>query len=149
VSVGDPLHVNEVNHTSALKKLADVLNKKTTATTAPWNSALYGAMPARNGTTANLPSKSSVTNANWGTTLQGPVALVNAGSNCSAVAFTGTKPITGFAWAVVYDVAESGNTKNVWIQLDVTSPHETWGEVSETAKGTNVTGVSDAVLGGG
>jgi hypothetical protein len=149
VAVGDPLYVNEGNHTSALKTLGDVLNQKTTATTTPWNASLYGALPPRNGTTANLPSKSSVTAANWGTTLQGPVALVDAGTNCAAVAFTGSKPITGFAWAVVYDTANSGSTKNVWIQLDVTSPHETWGDVDETAKGTNVTGVGDASLGGG
>jgi hypothetical protein len=148
VATGDPLYVNEGNHTSAIKTVADIINKKTTQTTEPWDTAKYGPMPLRDGIHANVKKDSSVTNANWGNTFQGVVALVDGGTSCNTVSFTGTKPITGFAWAILYDVSDTTDTKNIWMQIDVNAPHEVWGDIDDDAKGTNVTGVGDSTLGG-
>jgi hypothetical protein len=147
IDEGDPFYVNEGQADSALKQVADILNNKTTAPVKPWDTTL-GALPARNGTTANSPSVSSIASKNYGTTLQGLIALVDGGTNCKTVSFTGTKTITGLAWGVVYDVANAGNTKNVWIQLDTKNIHQAWGDSSPTAKGTSVQGTGDASLGG-
>jgi len=148
VGTGDPMYVNEGNHTSAIKTVADIINKKTSQTTQTWDPSKYGPMPARDGIQANVKKDSAVTTANWGNTFQGVVALVDGGTSCNTVSFTGTKPITGFAWAILYDVSDTTTTKNIWMQIDVTAPHEVWGEPDENAKGTNVTGVGDASLGG-
>lgn len=148
VAVGDVMHVNEGNHTSAIKKVSSILNKQTSVETVPWDGSLYGPLPARDGVSANTVAQSGVKPANWGNTLQGVVAFVDAGADCDSVSFTGEKPITGFAWGVVYDVKESGSGKNVYIQLDVTAEHQLWGDVDESAVGNNVLGVGAAALGG-
>ena len=103
----------------------------------PWNASLYGSMPARDGVDANKPGQSSVNAGNWGTTLQGVVALVDGGANCDAVNFPGEFPVTGFAWAVVYDVRNTGSVKNVFMLLDTSTEHDTWGDVGdpETVEG--------------
>ncbi len=148
IAVGDLMHVNEGSHTSALQKTADILNQQTTVETAPWDATLYGPLPARDGVGANTPGQSGVSAANWGNTLQGVVAFVDGGGDCDAVSFTGAKTITGFAWGVVYDVKKSGSNKNVYIQVDVNSDHQIWGDVDEDAVGENVLGVGAAALGG-
>jgi hypothetical protein len=148
IAVGDPMHVNEGNHTSAIQKLADILNEATAVEVVPWDAALYGPMPARDGVSANTAAQSAVTAANWGNTLQGVVAFVDGGDDCDNVSFTGEIPITGFAWAVIYDVKQSGSNKNVWMQLDVNAEHQIWGDVDESAVGDNVLGVGAASLGG-
>jgi hypothetical protein len=128
ISRGDMVFTNEGSHSSALQALADILNQRTEAETARWDPHMLGAMPARDGTDANAPKDSAVSTANWGTTLQGIVPLVDAGDNCEGVNFPGEFPITRFAWAVVYDVMDKGSSKNVYMMLDLLSPHDTWGE---------------------
>ena len=67
--------------------------------------------------------------------LEGPVALVDAGDDCSDVDFTGSLPMTGIAWAMIFDVKSSGSPKVLQVQLDVTTEHEIWGEVDTTLEG--------------
>ena len=149
IQIGDTMYVNEGGHTSALHALGDILNNRTTAPVEAWDPEVFGSMPARDGVDANLPKNSGVSNKNWGTTLQGPVALIDGGADCNAVAFPGEYPITGFAWAVVYDVQDTSTGKNVFMLLDVVAEHEIWGEVDEGGSpDQNVTGTSDASLGG-
>ncbi|HEX4933787.1 MAG TPA: pilus assembly protein TadG-related protein, partial [Gemmatimonadaceae bacterium] len=83
IEVGDPIYVNEGSHTSALQTIRDILNDVAPVDPDVWDTSVYGAQPLRLGTadTANTPVQSSVTAANWGHTLEGPVALVNAGTN--------------------------------------------------------------------
>jgi hypothetical protein len=150
IAVGDTMYVNEGSHTGALHTLSQILNKQTTVETMPWDASVYGALPARDGVDANVPSQSGVKPANWGNTLQGVVALVDAGDDCGAVAFPGSYDITGFAWAVVYDMNEQGSDKNVRMLLDVTSEHDIWGDIDEDAEGgDNVLVPGDASLGSG
>ncbi|MCA9495189.1 MAG: hypothetical protein KC621_34915 [Myxococcales bacterium] len=138
IELGDPMYVNEGSHTTALQLIGDVLNNSTALVPTTWDTTLYGAMPARDGVHANLPAKSDVTVANWGNTLQGVVALVDGGTDCSAVSFTGSLTITGFAWGVVYDVQDSGSDKNVWMQLDLINEHEIWGDADDSGTGPTV-----------
>lgn len=136
IEVGDPMYVNEGNHTTAIATIAAILNDTTAVAPKPWSTTLYGPMPLRDGTHANLPTKSSVTASHWGNTLQGVVALVDGGTDCSHVTFTHSMPITGFAWAVLYDVRSTGSDKNVWMQLDLVNEHDIWGDVDDDATGT-------------
>lgn len=145
---GDPVFTNEGSHTSALQAISDILNQRTTAETTPWDATTLGPMPARDGVDANVPKSSAVSTANWGTTLQGVVPLVHAGTDCGGVDFPGEYPISRFAWAVVYDVMDKGTNKNVYMMLDVMSQHEIWGETADGAdtSGQNVLGTGVAKL---
>jgi hypothetical protein len=102
-------------------------------------------MPARGGPFANTAAISEVTNANWSHTLEGPVALVDAGSSCASVSFTGSLPMTGVAWAAIYDVSDNGSDKNIWVQLDVVNEHDIYGTFDESATG-NVLAPGDPTL---
>ena len=149
ISVGEVMNVNEGEHTSALQKIADILNGKTSKTTETWNASKYGPVPSRDGIHANTVAQSGVKPAKWGQTLQGVVAFVDGGDDCGGVDFTGEMTITGFAWALVYDVKDTGSSKNVWIQVDVNAEHQMWGDANDDAVGDNVLGVGAAALGGG
>jgi hypothetical protein len=64
------------------------------------------------------------------------------------VNFPGSFQITGFAWAVVYDVRTQGNGKNLYMMLDTTSQHDIWGKMDPDAEGgDNVVVPGDASLG--
>lgn len=130
LEVGDPMYVNEGQHNSALIRLAAILNGMHAITPSSWPSADVGALPARDGITANLPGDSAVLPAAWGNTVQGPVALVDAGS-CDSLSFTGSMEITGFTWAILYDLKALGSPKNIWVQLDFTTEHEVDGDIGD------------------
>jgi hypothetical protein len=141
--VNDPIYVNEGSHTTALQTIRDVLNDAAAIPPTRWDASLYVPIPPRDGTpdTANAyPGGSAVLGPNWENVLEGPVALVDAGSDCSNVSFTGSLPMTGVAWAVIYDVKSSGSPKNIYVQLDLVNEHEIWGETDPDAVGTNVLG---------
>jgi hypothetical protein len=138
VEVGDPIYVNEGSHTSALQTIQDILNDMSGVDPTQWDASLYGAIPARD-------ASSSVAVPRYGNTLEGPVALVDAGTDCANVDFTGSKPMTGIAWAVIYDVKVSGSVKYVKVQLDLVNDHEIWGEIDEDEEG-NVLGTGTPML---
>jgi len=140
VEVGDPIFVNEGVHDSALQTVRDIINGSSTDTWDP----VYGPAPLRDGITGNDPLNSEVTR--WGFVLEGPVALVDAGADCSAVSFVGSLPTTGIGWAVVYDVMSAGGDKNLWIQIDTVGQHSVQGGVDEAATGLNVLGKGDPIL---
>jgi hypothetical protein len=135
IELDQQIYVNEGNHTTAIKALdeiLDVLNNQSSIMPDQWDSSLYGPMPTR-------PSGSGVSASNWGNVLQGPVPLIDAGSNCSSVSFTGTKRVTGIAWAVLFDVQDSSSNKYISVQLDVVNPHDIWGD--KTSAGTSSSNV--------
>ena len=151
IEIGETLEVNEGLHATALHTTADILNDLASVSPDPWLPAVP--LPPRDGTQANLASNSEVWNSEWGNTIQGPVALVDAGS-CDNLSFgnAGSLPITGIAWGAVYDVsnpsqavAQGHPTHNVWIQLDVVTTYPTWGQADDEALG-NVMGVGDPRL---
>jgi hypothetical protein len=139
VEVGDPMFVNEGVHNSAVQTMKDILNGDAPGRDT-WDSGLYG--------TIEPPfSGSTVDPTDYGHTYEGPVALVDAGPNCSAVSFTGSLPVTQIAWAVVFDVSDSGGNKFLRIKLDVVNPHDVWGETDPGAVG-NVSAPGEPGLAG-
>jgi len=146
IKVGDPIYVDEGVKNTALSAIGDILNNKASVAPTKWNASLYGSIPLRTGTpdTANIPLKSDVVGNNWTNTLEGPVALINAGA-CNNLKFTGSYAMTGVAWAVVYDSKSSGSPKNVYIQLDIVNEHDIWGTVDTTKTG-NVLANGDPTL---
>lgn len=121
IEVGDAMYVNEGVHNSANHLLVDILNGDAPGRT-PWDTALYGSIPLQ-----RIP-ESDVNPSDYGHVFEGPVALVDAGPDCSAVSFTGSLPVVQIAWASIHDVSDSANPKFLRIQLDVVNPHEIWGE---------------------
>lgn len=145
IAVGESMYVNEGIHNAALSEISNILNDASSIEPTDWDTTMYGPTPLRDGIEANTVAQSNVTVPNWGHTLEGPVALVDAGDDCTTLSFTGTMEITGIAWAVIYDVKNQGNPKNVWIQIDVVNEHEIWGTVTEDEDG-NVLATGDPTL---
>ncbi|MEZ4236658.1 MAG: pilus assembly protein TadG-related protein [Myxococcota bacterium] len=140
VRVGQNVQVNEGVHNSALQTVRDIINTTGVTTWDP----VYGPLPLRDGVSANDLATSDVTR--YGHTLEGAVALVDGGPDCSAVSFSGPLRTTGIGWAVIYDVSAAGGDKNLWIQLDVVGEHDIWGDTDDAATGLNVLGVGTPEL---
>ena len=64
----------------------------------------------------------------YGNTFEGPIVVFDGGEDCANVKYTGDQQITGFAWAAVYDVVDTGSvkTKNIRVRLN-TIDEFTWG----------------------
>lgn len=141
VSVDQQVYVSQSVYTSALETIRDVINGTGGADSTRWNTALYGPIPARptqqnaisSRTTptstysANSISDSEIDAIRWGEVIEGVVPLVDAGSDCSAIKFGRQMKVTGFAWALIYDVAIDSKTPNIYVQLDVANSHRSWG----------------------
>ena len=119
-NVGDPVYLNNGVINSSLSEVKNVLNGGTSAPTQSWDSTRWGALPSQmSGSTVNG-------NAYGQNVLEGPIILFDAGGgNClEDTQFNRNKPITGFAWAVIYDVDSHGSGKNIRVKLDLTNPYE-------------------------
>lgn len=139
VEVGDLMQVNEGVHNAANHTIADILNGASPDPTF-WDNALYGAPPLQD------PS-SAVSLATYGrNTLEGPIALVDGGTDCSAVSFSAAMRVTGIGYAIIVDVVEAGADKKIVVQLDLVNPHEVFGTVDEDASGKNVLATGDPSL---
>lgn len=118
--VGEDVYLNNGVINASLSEVAQVLNGQTTAETSTWDSTRWGSLPSR-------MSGSTVSASEYGQhVLEGPIVLFDAGpGNClESAQFNQSKPITGFAWAVVYDVDSHGSGKNIRVKLDLTNPYE-------------------------
>lgn len=139
-NVGDPVYLNNGVINSSLSELKDVLNGSTTADTSAWDSSRWGNIPPQ-------MSGSTVSNGSYGrNVLEGPIVLFDAGGgDCLAdTQFNRNKPITGFAWAVIYDVDSHGGGKNIRVRLDLTNPYEEG--TSGGGLDTNVTAPGNGAL---
>ena len=136
VEVGGTLVVDESEHGTALDDLVALLEDRTAVAPDPWLDGV--AAPGRDGVTGNLLWNSAIAEHAWGGTMQGPVALVDAGS-CDEPTVTGSLEITGIAWGAIYDVRTTGAATNVWLQLDLVNDYEIWGDVDPDGLG-NVLG---------
>lgn len=121
-SVGDPVYLNNGELGSSFQTVRDILNDSG-PDALPWDTARWGTQPAR-------MSGSSVNAANYGNSvIEGPIMMFHAppqpGVPCgSAVQFNGSRTITGFTYAVIYDVASQGNDKNLRVRLDLTNEYD-------------------------
>jgi hypothetical protein len=131
LGVGATLQGSTGELASALSTSADILNNLTVIQPTTWDTASYGTQPARN-------PASSVFAARWSNVYEGPVAMIDAGTNCAAPNLSGTKTITGVAWGVLYDVTSTGNDKALYFQLDLKKRHDIWAKPDSTSRSRNV-----------
>lgn len=85
-----------------------------------WNETVWGPLPAQH-------KDSTVPKAVYGTVLEGPIPIFDAGPEyCSDdAAWNETLPLLGFVWGVIYDVRTKGSAsqKNVWVRVDMEHLH--------------------------
>lgn len=62
-----------------------------------------------------------------------------------AMHFTGTMPIPGFAWAMIYDGKNNENDRNIYVQLDFDKDWDLGGDTVDSGYG-NVTGLGRPTL---
>jgi hypothetical protein len=118
--IGDDVYLNNGTIASSLQKLASVLNGATSAETVAWDVARLGPIPAQ-------MANSSVQPAQFGKNiLEGPIVLFESppGVCLSKTQFNQSKPLTGFAWASIYDVATTGGDKNIRVRLDLVNEYD-------------------------
>ncbi len=144
LEVGNTIHVSNGQNNAVLHKIADILNDNTSVAPEGWPTDVLGPVLARDGVHANTSGSSAVSSSNFGNIIQGPIPIVDAG--CPNPSFTGEPEITGIAWAVLYDVDKKGGDKNIWVQLDFTTPFDIFGDVDPDATGPNTLGYGDPVL---
>jgi hypothetical protein len=92
IEVGDPIYVANGADVTALHAIRDILNNTGAVAPSTWDSDLYGAKPPQDDGehTANNPfPDSDVKPPGWtaGNTIEGPIALIDAGTNCADVSF--------------------------------------------------------------
>jgi Flp pilus assembly protein TadG len=138
VMVGDTTYLNTLAAPSSLSKISDILNGLDDVTPDAWPTDL-GSVPTRDGTVANTTADSMVSSLNYGNVIQGVVPVVSAGA-CGAPDLTDGLEVTGFAWAVIYDVSDTTGQENVWLQLDLINQHDIWGlpDTNSTMVNANV-----------
>jgi hypothetical protein len=116
--VGDPVYLQNGAAISALSALASAINNSSTT----WSTSKWGTLPTR-------PTNSSITVPHWGHTFEGPIMLFDGGPEyCmpGGGSYTGSYPITGFMWAAVYDVVNTGSVadRTIKLRLDPMTDHE-------------------------
>lgn len=111
-SVGDIVGLNSGQVASALQEVDTQIESSPTS----WNTGELGALPAK------MPGSSV---GNYGRVIEGQIIVFHpAGGVCGSMTqFNQSAPITGFAWAVVYDVKTAGTTKDIRVRLDLDYTH--------------------------
>jgi Flp pilus assembly protein TadG len=110
MEVGSNVYLNNGMITSVAQTIGTFLNTKSTAV---WNTSEWGTIPARS-------SSSAVTAARYGHIISGPMVVFQDTAYCASGGsgpLNGTKQITGFVYAAVYDVVATGGNKNVKIYI--------------------------------
>jgi Flp pilus assembly protein TadG len=110
MEVGGNVYLNNGMITSVAQTIGSFLNTKATE---KWNTSEWGTIPARS-------SNSAVTAARYGHIISGPMVVFQDTNYCSGGGsgpLNGTKQITGFVYAAVYDVVAQGGNKNVKIYI--------------------------------
>lgn len=109
--VGDIVGLNNGEIASALHEIDDLIEESDVW----WDPAELGSLPPK-------MSGSTVFNQAYGKIFEGPIILFRPPNNTvcgSATQFNQSAPISGFAWAVVYDVKASGSGKDIRVRLDL------------------------------
>jgi Flp pilus assembly protein TadG len=113
VRISDVVSLGNGADQSALQELATLMTQGV-----PWDSTVWGALPAR-GSSSAIPVSS------YGKTMVGPLPVFDGGSGYCAgnEPWNGTAAVTGFVWAAIYDVRTTGavENRNVWVKIDPVS----------------------------
>lgn len=99
-------------------------------------------VPSPNGNVPHDQWPHSVNGKRLPRVIQGPVALVTP-EDCNDPSFTGELPISGFAWAMIFDAqskaSKSDGTEteapNIWVQLDFITERDVGGDIQEGIEG--------------
>jgi Flp pilus assembly protein TadG len=140
MEVGGSVYLNNGMITSVAQTIGTYINSTATAT---WDTAAWGAIPARS-------SGSAVTAARYGHIISGPMVVFQDTSYCSSGGsgpLNGTKSISGFVYAAVYDVVATGGSKNV--KIFIANPNDfTSDDVTDFMGGDNgaVEGTSSGAM---
>lgn len=118
LAVGDNVGLNNGVISSALSELGSAINSSTTS----WDTSTWGTIPKQ-------ASRSEVSKANYGKTLEGVFVIFDGGPDyCTGKggSFNGTEVVTGFVWGAVYDVVNTGPSsgKNISVRLDLSADRE-------------------------
>ena len=129
MEVGSNVYLNNGMITSVAQTIGTFLNTKSTEM---WNTSEWGTIPARS-------ASSAVTASRYGHIISGPMVVFQDTSYCASGGsgpLNGTKQITGFVYAAVYDVVATGGNKNV--KIFVANPDDFNGdEVADFMGGDN------------
>ena len=124
------IHLNQGIQSSNLSLTADILNGWR-GDSEPWPYEFFPEGPPwRFEPTAFHWWDSRIYFWRWGETMQGPVAIVDAGGkpgSCKGMKkLKGNMKIEGFTWGFIYDVRTWGGSKEkgFMVQLDPVNPHE-------------------------
>jgi len=137
---GEPVYLQNGQMTSAYQVIREMLDGSSDG----WDTVKWGPLPPQMGSEGDPDviegekySVSTVTN--YGGVIQGPIIIFEPGGGVcgESTQFNQTAPITGFAWAVVYDVDDTGSEKNIRVHLDLTYDYE-YGTGPGGADGANV-----------
>ncbi|MBW1879529.1 MAG: hypothetical protein JRJ84_14295, partial [Deltaproteobacteria bacterium] len=137
--VEEPVYLQNGQMNTAYQRIREILDSNSEV----WDAAKWGPLPPQMGSAddpeAEEPKHSVSTVTNYGGVIQGPIIIFEpGGGECGAsTQFNQTAPITGFAWAVVYDVDDQGSEKNLRVHLDLTYEYE-YGGGPGGADGANV-----------
>lgn len=116
VSSGSTVNLGNGDMTSALKELAETMGDGI-----PWSNERWGTLPKQN-------ANSNVAKADYGTVLEGPIPIFDAGAAyCTpSASWNETFPVLGFVWGVIYDVRWKGSAaqKNVWVRVDTSEIYD-------------------------
>lgn len=145
--VGDLVSLQNGQMNTAFKMIHDLLE----ASTETWDGDRLGPIPPQMGTAEYLAlhpdSDSDSVLSSYGNVIQGPVIMFEPthGACGAEEQFNQDSTITGFAWAVVHDIDDQGDGKNISVSLDLTYEHEV-GSDKGGIDGGNVTWQDDHQL---
>lgn len=118
LAVGDSVGLNNGVITSALSELGSAINSSSTT----WDTDAWGTIPGQ-------ASRSDVSKANYGKTLEGVIVIFDGGPDyCTGKggSFNGSEIVSGFVFGAVYDVVNSGpaKDKNISVRIDLSAERE-------------------------
>ncbi|MBT3219658.1 MAG: hypothetical protein HN348_11250, partial [Proteobacteria bacterium] len=119
-TVGDIVTMNRGTITSALQEVETQL----IASDLWWDEDLWGEHPPADTSTTFYQSTSCTGSAGgcYGQVIEGPIMLFNSGTPCGAdTQFEKQQVLTGFAYAVIFDVTTQGSSKDIRAIIDMSN----------------------------
>lgn len=116
-AIGDSVGLQNGTIPNAINAMVDAM----VASDTTWETPALGTIPGQR-------LGSELTSEQYGRTLEGPVFVFDGGDEyCNGGGqFNGTEVITGFAWAVVYDVENNGaaQERTMYVRIDTVREHD-------------------------
>jgi hypothetical protein len=127
--------------------IGNVVGATSVPATSIWETANWGAVPTTRVAHSGMPTTRFVGGAGHvgtGALMAGPIMLFNSGTDgytcptSASATWNQTRDITGFAWAVIYDVGgTTGSDRTISITIDFTGQHAAGDEAMAVPNGVN------------